>query len=109
MLLLDHPTAGSFAAANGDQRIGSYDDARMWIEVARHLRRTLEPSSIHLYGVSMSGQTVVHALAEDACLGLGLFASGMAVSMAPDFQEGPGALRLMLGVMVAGGGLGVTP
>jgi hypothetical protein len=91
VLLLDHPTAGSFAAANRHASIGSYDDARMWIEVGQHLRQTLAPSSIHLYGVSMSGQTVVHALVEDARLGLGLFASGMAVSMAPDFREVPGA------------------
>jgi hypothetical protein len=38
----------------------------------------------------MSGQTVVHALIEDARLGLNLFASCMAVSIAPDFQKAPG-------------------
>ena len=38
----------------------------------------------------MSGQTVVHALIEDTRLGLNLFNSGMAVSIAPDFQKAPG-------------------
>jgi hypothetical protein len=38
----------------------------------------------------MSGQTVVHALIEDKRLGLDLFASGIAVSIAPDFQQAPG-------------------
>jgi hypothetical protein len=33
---------------------------------------------------------VVHALIEDARLGLNLFDSGMAVSIAPDFQKAPG-------------------
>lgn len=90
VLLLDHPTSGPFLANNGHLSIGSYDDARMWIEIARHLRSRLKPGGIHLFGVSMSGQTVVHALIEDARLGLNLFDSGMAISIAPDFQQAPG-------------------
>ena len=90
VLILDHPSAGTFLAANGLLSIGSYDDARMWIEVAQHLSRGMKLSGIHLFGVSMSGQTVVHALVEDDRLGLDLFASGMAISIAPDFQKAPG-------------------
>lgn len=90
VLLLDHPTAGPFLANNGFLSIGAYDDARMWIEVAGRLREELAPSGIHLFGVSMSGQTVVHALIEDARLGLGLFQSAVAVSIAPDFKAAPG-------------------
>jgi hypothetical protein len=90
VLILDHPTSGPFLANNGFLSIGSYDDARMWIEVAGRLREELSPAGIHLFGVSMSGQTVVHALIEDARLDLGLFRSGMAVSIAPDFQAAPG-------------------
>lgn len=90
VLLLDHPTSGPFLANNGRLSIGSYDDARMWIEIAQYLQRQLKPSGIHLFGVSMSGQTVVHALIEDARLGLNLFDSGMAISIAPDFQQAPG-------------------
>ncbi|MGI9590611.1 MAG: hypothetical protein ACR2P8_04525 [Myxococcota bacterium] len=87
LLLLDHPTAGVFLGSNGTLSPGSYDDGRMWIEVTRILRAEMDLSSVHLFGVSMSGQTVVHALLEDARLGLGLFDSGMAVSIAPDFAE----------------------
>lgn len=90
VLLLDHPTAGPFLANNGLLSIGAYDDARMWLEVAQRLRQELAPSGIHLLGVSMSGQTVVHALVEDARLGLGLFRSGLALSIAPDFRQAPG-------------------
>jgi hypothetical protein len=90
VLLLDHPTSGIFAGNNESLSPGSYDDGRMWIEVARLVRRQVEPASVHLFGVSMSGQTVVHALIEDARLGLGLFDSGMAISIAPDFAVAPG-------------------
>ena len=90
ILILDHPSAGTFFAGNGHLSMGAYDDARMWIEIARRLRDDLAPSGIHLFGVSMSGQTVVHALIEDKRLGLDLFDSGMAVSIAPDFQKAPG-------------------
>jgi hypothetical protein len=90
VLILDHPTAGPFLASNSFLSIGSYDDARMWIEVAGRMREELAPSGIHLFGVSMSGQTVVHAVIEDVRLGLGLFRSAVAVSIAPDFREAPG-------------------
>jgi hypothetical protein len=90
VLILDHPTAGTFLANNALLSMGSYDDARMWIEVALKIKKDMELSGIHLFGVSMSGQTVVHALIEDARLGLNLFDSGMAVSIAPDFQKAPG-------------------
>jgi hypothetical protein len=90
VLILDHPSTGTFLANNGCLSVGSYDDARMWIEIARKLRKDMSLSGIHLLGVSMSGQTVVHALIEDKRLGLGLFASGMAISIAPDFQKAPG-------------------
>jgi hypothetical protein len=90
VLLLDHPTSGPFLAYNGHLSMGSYDDARMWIEIAQGLKGEMNISSIHLLGVSMSGQTVVHALIEDKRLGLDLFDSGMAFSMAPDFREAPG-------------------
>ncbi len=91
VLILDHPTSGSFYARNGVLSIGSYDDGRMWIEVARIMHTRLPISSIHLLGVSMSGQTVVHALIEDQRRGLGLFASGLALSIAPDFRREPGS------------------
>lgn len=90
VLILDHPSAGTFLANNGYLSVGSYDDARMWIEIALKLRNDMKLSGIHLFGVSMSGQTVVHALIEDTRLGLNLFNSGMAVSIAPDFQKAPG-------------------
>ena len=90
VLILDHPTAGSFLANNGFLSLGSYDDARMWIEIAQRLRQEIHPSGIHLLGVSMSGQTVIHALVEDQRLGLGLFQSGIVLSVAPDFRRAPG-------------------
>lgn len=90
VLILDHPSAGPFLANNGCLSMGAYDDARMWIEVARYMRQRMRLSGIHLFGVSMSGQTVVHALIEDKRLGLNLFDSGIAVSIAPDFQQAPG-------------------
>ncbi len=90
VLILDHPTGGSFFGHNGVLSIGSYDDGRMWIEVARIVQTRIALSSIHLLGVSMSGQTVVHALLEDQRRGLGLFASGLALSIAPDFRREPG-------------------
>jgi hypothetical protein len=90
VLILDHPTAGTFLANNNHLSMGSYDDARMWIEIALKIREDMKLTGIHLFGVSMSGQTVVHALIEDARLGLDLFDSGMAVSIAPDFQIAPG-------------------
>ena len=90
VLILDHPTAGPFLAYNEHLSVGSYDDARMWIEIAQSLRNILDITTIHLFGVSMSGQTVVHALIEDKRLGLDLFDSGMAVSIAPDFRQAPG-------------------
>jgi hypothetical protein len=90
VLILDHPSAGTFLAGNDHLSVGSYDDARMWIEIARRLTHDLNLSGIHLFGVSMSGQTVVHALIEDKRLGENLFASGMAVSIAPDFHLAPG-------------------
>lgn len=97
VLILDHPSAGTFLANNGCLSVGSYDDARMWIEIALKLRNDMKLSGIHLFGVSMSGQTVVHALLEDKRLGLNLFASGMAVSIAPDFQKAPGMQLAQLG------------
>lgn len=90
VLILDHPTAGIFLGNNGTLSPGSYDDGRMWIEVTRIVRDEMDLASVHLLGVSMSGQSVVHALIEDARLGLGLFGSGVAVSIAPDFAEAPG-------------------
>ena len=90
VLILDHPTAGPFMANNGHLSMGSYDDARMWIEVAQRIGQDRVFSGIHLLGVSMSGQTVVHALIEDKRLGLGLFRSGMAFSIAPDYCQVPG-------------------
>lgn len=90
VLILDHPSAGAFLALNGYLSMGSYDDARMWIEIAQELKKRVNPSGIHLFGVSMSGQSVVHALIEDKRLGLGLFNSGMVFSIAPDFQKAPG-------------------
>jgi fermentation-respiration switch protein FrsA (DUF1100 family) len=92
VLILDHPTAGAFFANNDQLSLGSYDDARMWMEVARFLRSSSEKelSGIHLFGVSMSGQTVVHAVIEDKRLDGGLFDSAIAVSIAPDFRAEPG-------------------
>jgi hypothetical protein len=90
VLILDHPTAGAFFAYNEQLSVGSYDDARMWMEVARFLRSENEFSGVHLFGVSMSGQTVVHAVIEDKRLGGGLFDSAIAVSIAPDFRAEPG-------------------
>ena len=90
VLILDHPTAGAFFANNEQLSVGSYDDARMWMEVARFLRSKTELSGIHLFGVSMSGQTVVHAVIEDKRLGTDLFDSAIAVSIAPDFRAEPG-------------------
>jgi len=90
VLILDHPTAGSFFAYNDQLSLGSYDDARMWMEVARFLRSEMELSGIHLFGVSMSGQTVVHSVIEDERLGGNLFDSAIAVSIAPDFRAEPG-------------------
>ncbi|MBN2372825.1 hypothetical protein JXL19_03430 [bacterium] len=90
VLILDHPSAGPFLANNGCLSIGSYDDARMWIEVAQRFKNDMNLTGIHLLGVSMSGQTVVHALIEDKRLGLNLFKSGMAISIAPDFKKAPG-------------------
>jgi hypothetical protein len=90
VLILDHPTSGPFLANNGYLSIATYDDARMWIEVAQKFKKDMDLAGIHLFGVSMSGQTVVHALIEDSRLGLGLFQSGMAVSIAPDFHQAPG-------------------
>jgi fermentation-respiration switch protein FrsA (DUF1100 family) len=90
VLILDHPTSGPFLANNGHLSMGSYDDARMWIEIARSLKDKMKLTGIHLFGVSMSGQTVVHALIEDTRLGLNLFDSGIAVSIAPDFNQVPG-------------------
>ncbi len=96
VLILDHPTAGPFLANNGHLSMGSYDDARMWIEVAKHMKDRMNFSGVHLFGVSMSGQTVVHALIEDKRLGLNLFDSGVAVSIAPDFQQAPGKQLALL-------------
>ncbi len=90
VLILDHPTAGAFFANNEQLSVGSYDDARMWMEVARFLRSKTEFSGIHLFGVSMSGQTVVHAVIEDKRLGRDLFDSAIAVSIAPDSRAEPG-------------------
>lgn len=90
VLFLDHPTSGPFLAYNGHLSMGSYDDARMWIEIAQRLKGEMAITNIHLLGVSMSGQTVVHALIEDKRLGLDLFDSGMAFSVTPDFREAPG-------------------
>jgi pimeloyl-ACP methyl ester carboxylesterase len=90
VLMLDHPTAGAFFANNDQLSVGSYDDARMWMQVARFLRSELELSGIHLFGVSMSGQTVVHSVIEDKRLGRDLFDSAIAVSIAPDFRAEPG-------------------
>jgi hypothetical protein len=90
VLLLDHPTAGPFLANNGHLSMGAYDDGRMWIEIAQRLRHDMDLTGVHLLGVSLSGQTVVHALIEDRRLGLGLFQSGMVFSIAPDFQQVPG-------------------
>jgi len=90
ILYLDHPSAGPFLARNGNLSMGAYDDGRMWIEIARQMKPWMQAASIHLLGVSMSGQSVVHALIEDARLGLDLFDSGLAVSIAPDFQRSPG-------------------
>jgi pimeloyl-ACP methyl ester carboxylesterase len=90
VLILDHPTAGAFFANNDRLSVGSYDDARMWMQVARFLRSELELSGIHLFGVSMSGQTVVHSVIEDKRLGSNLFDSAIAVSIAPDFRTEPG-------------------
>jgi len=91
MLVLDHPTSGAFYGNNAMLSIGSYDDARMWIEVAEYFKEEMNVSRVHLVGISMSGQTVVHALIEDTRRGLGLFASGVAISIAPDFHQAPGA------------------
>jgi hypothetical protein len=90
VLILDHPTAGAFFGNNEQLSLGSYDDARMWMEVARFLRSENEFSGIHLFGVSMSGQTVVHSVIEDKRLGRNLFDSAIAVSIAPDFRAEPG-------------------
>jgi hypothetical protein len=90
VLILDHPTAGAFFANNEQLSVGSYDDARLWMEVARFLRSKTELSGIHLFGVSMSGQTVVHAVIEDERLSRNLFDSAIAVSIAPDFRAEPG-------------------
>lgn len=96
VLLLDHPTAGPFLANNGHLSMGTYDDGRMWIEIAQQVKHEMDLSGVHLLGVSMSGQTVVHALIEDKRLGLGLFQSGMVFSIAPDFQQTPGKQLSML-------------
>jgi hypothetical protein len=96
VLILDHPTSGPFLANNSHLSMGSYDDARMWIEVAQSFKDRLDLTGIHLFGVSMSGQTVVHALIEDQRLGLDLFDSGLAVSIAPDFKQAPGKQLALL-------------
>jgi predicted alpha/beta-fold hydrolase len=90
VLILDHPSSGPFLAENGVLSPGAYDDARIWVDVARRLKRKNPGMPIHLLGVSMSGQSVVHALLEDRRLGLDLFESGLAVSIAPDFKQTPG-------------------
>jgi hypothetical protein len=90
VLILDHPSSGPFLAENGVLSMGAYDDACIWIDVARRLKSKNPGLRIHLVGISMSGQTVVHALLEDHRLGLGLFDSGLAVSIAPDFKQAPG-------------------
>lgn len=89
VLILDHPSAAPFLAANGMLSLGAYDDARMWIEIGQHLRRRLPIGGIHLLGIGLSGQTVVHALLEDRRLELRLFESGIAVSVVPDSRRYP--------------------
>jgi hypothetical protein len=91
VLVLDHPTSGGFFGNNAMLSVGAYDDARMWIEVAQFLKQDMNISRVHLAGASMSAQTVVHALIEDRRLGLDLFASGIAISLAPDLAQAPGA------------------
>jgi pimeloyl-ACP methyl ester carboxylesterase len=90
VLVLDHPGGGAFFGNNAMLSVGGYDDARMWIEVAQFLKQDMNISRVHLAGVSMSGQSVVHALIEDKRLGLDLFASGIAISIAPDLAQEPG-------------------
>jgi hypothetical protein len=87
LLILDSPSSGPFLAANAVLSPGSYDEARMWIEVASHLKTQLHSPSVHLIGFALSGQAVVHALAEDVRLQLDLFTSGIAVSIVPEFQQ----------------------
>jgi hypothetical protein len=90
ILILDHPSSGPFLAENGVLSMGAYDDARIWIDVARRLKKKNPELRIHLFGAGMSGQTVVHALVEDQRLGMDLFESGLAVSIAPDLKRVPG-------------------
>jgi len=94
--ILDHPTSAPFFASNGCLSMGAYDDARMWMELVPILRRMVRVSTVHLFGVSMSGQTVVHAMLEDQRRGTRLFASGIAVSIAPDFRRAPGGQFALL-------------
>ena len=96
ILVLDHCSSGPFLAENGVLSIGSYDEARMWIEVARNIRKKFADMPIHLFGLSTSGQAVIHALAEDRRLGLNLFDSGLAVSVPSDLQRAPGRQLALL-------------
>ena len=59
VLFLDHSTGGPFLAYKGNLSMGSYDDARMWIEIAQRLKNEMDISTMHLFGVSMSRQTAV--------------------------------------------------
>jgi hypothetical protein len=89
VLILDHPSAAPFLAANGMLSIGAYDDARMWIEIGQYMRKQPSFSGIHLLGAGVSAQTVMHALMEDRRLGLRLFESGIAISPVSDLRRYP--------------------
>jgi hypothetical protein len=41
VLILDHPSPGPFLTNNGVLSMGSYDDAQMWIEMARHFKKQI--------------------------------------------------------------------
>lgn len=89
VLILDHPSAAPYLAANGMLSIGAYDEARMWIEVGQHLHRYLQIDGLHLFGIGVSGLSVLHALIEDRRLGLRLFDSGVALSPVSDLRRYP--------------------
>lgn len=88
VFVMDSASSAGFFVGNNTLTLGGYDEGRIIINLARTLKNSDIPlTGIHLLGVSLGGNSVLHALVEDKRLGTGLIKSAITFSAVIDQED----------------------
>jgi pimeloyl-ACP methyl ester carboxylesterase len=92
LMLVDHPSSAPFYCDNGELSWGGVEEGFHLTQIADEMKQRLRPSSIHLIGISMGGNSALQA----AYLNQGGIDSVLALSPVSDYLSVPGNMLCQL-------------